>query len=48
MSYDKLVFELSSPGRVGFSLPDSDVPARPLHELLPARFLRTEPAALLR
>ena len=46
MSYDKLVFELSSPGRVGFSLPDSDVPARPLHELVPARFLRTEPAAL--
>ena len=30
MSYDKLVFELSSPGRVGFSLPESDVPDRPL------------------
>ena len=29
-AYDKLVFELSSPGRVGFSLPESDVPGKPL------------------
>jgi glycine dehydrogenase subunit 2 len=46
VSYDKLVFELSSPGRVGFSLPEADVPDRPLPELVPARFLRSEPAAL--
>ena len=31
-AYDKLVFELSSPGRVGFSLPESDVPGKPLAE----------------
>jgi hypothetical protein len=24
--YDKLIFELSSPGRVGYSLPEADVP----------------------
>jgi glycine dehydrogenase subunit 2 len=45
-AYDKLVFELSSPGRVGFSLPESDVPAKPVAELLPAKFLRGAPAAL--
>ena len=44
--YDKLIFELSSPGRVGYSLPEADVPAPPVRELVPARFLRTEPAAL--
>ena len=46
MSYDKLVFELSSPGRVGYSLPESDVPGPPVRELLPARYLRAEPIAL--
>ena len=45
-AYDKLVFELSSPGRVGFSLPESDVPPRPLAELLPEKYLRGAPAAL--
>ena len=45
-AYDKLVFELSSPGREGFSLPESDVPVRPLAELVPKRFLRGQPAAL--
>jgi glycine dehydrogenase subunit 2 len=39
-AYDKLVFELSSPGRVGFSLPESDVPGRPVAELLPKKYLR--------
>ena len=42
--YDKLVFELSSPGRVGYSLPESDVPERPLGELLPREQLRSVPA----
>jgi glycine dehydrogenase subunit 2 len=44
--YDKLVFEISSPGRVAFSLPESDVPERPLGELLPREQLRSTPAAL--
>jgi hypothetical protein len=45
-AYDQLVFELSSPGRVGFSLPESDVPARPLTELVPEKYLRGAAAAL--
>ncbi len=45
-AYDKLVFELSSPGRVGFSLPESDVPGAPIGELLPRKYLRTAAAAL--
>jgi glycine dehydrogenase subunit 2 len=44
--YDKLIFELSSPGRVAFSLPESDVPERPLGELIPRDQLRSTPAAL--
>src|SRR5260370_3338379 len=40
------VFELSSPGRTGFSLPTCDVPARPLDELIPASLQRGAPAAL--
>src|SRR5260370_17009296 len=46
IAYDKLVFELSAPGRVGFSLPDSDVPGRPMAELLPKKFLRGAARAL--
>ena len=38
--YDKLVFELSSPGRVGFSLPEADVPGAAVDELIPKKFLR--------
>src|SRR5256714_178700 len=45
-AYDKLVFELSSPGRVGFSLPESDVPGRPMAGLLPKKFLRGAAPAL--
>ena len=44
--YDKLVFELSVPGRVGFSLPDADVPESDPARLLPAGHLRGTPAAL--
>jgi glycine dehydrogenase subunit 2 len=44
--YDKLVFELSSPGRIAFSLPEADVPATPPRELIPAEFLRAEAPAL--
>ncbi|HEV8617196.1 MAG TPA: aminomethyl-transferring glycine dehydrogenase subunit GcvPB [Methylomirabilota bacterium] len=42
MSYDRLVFELSSPGRIGYSLPESDVPARAIGDVIPKKFLRAE------
>jgi glycine dehydrogenase subunit 2 len=39
-----LIFEMSHPGRVAYSLPDSDVPDVNIDELLPAKFRRqTEP-----
>ncbi len=37
-----LIFELSTPGRVGYSLPEMDVPEADLTELLPEGFLREE------
>lgn len=37
-----LIFELSKPGRVGYSLPDLDVPEVPLESLIPADYIRTE------
>ena len=40
-AYDKLVFELSSPGRVGFSLPEPDVPGGSAADLIPKKFLRS-------
>jgi glycine dehydrogenase subunit 2 len=44
--YDRLIFELSSPGRVAYSLPETDVPARPVAELIPAAHLRASAPAL--
>jgi glycine dehydrogenase subunit 2 len=44
--YDRLVFELSSPGREGYSLGPGDVPSEPVAELLPAKYLRSAPAEL--
>ncbi|KAF6562343.1 aminomethyl-transferring glycine dehydrogenase subunit GcvPB [Paenibacillus sp. EKM202P] len=41
-----LIFELSRPGRIAYSLPECDVPRRPVAELLPDYALRSEPAAL--
>jgi glycine dehydrogenase subunit 2 len=43
-AYDKLVFELSSPGRVGYSLPASDVPMKT--DAVPAKYRRKDAAAL--
>jgi glycine dehydrogenase subunit 2 len=40
------IFERSRPGRRAFVGPALDVPERPLHELLPERLRRTEPARL--
>ncbi|HZS34010.1 MAG TPA: aminomethyl-transferring glycine dehydrogenase subunit GcvPB [Methylomirabilota bacterium] len=44
--YDGVIFELSVPGRVGFSLPEPDVPEADPARLLPAAHLRRTPAAL--
>ncbi len=40
------IFEKGRPGRRAFAPPALDVPERPLEELLPARFRRSEPARL--
>ncbi len=45
-SYDQLVFELSSPGRIGYSLPACDVPVADPRAFLPASALRAEAPAL--
>ncbi|MGH2478323.1 MAG: aminomethyl-transferring glycine dehydrogenase subunit GcvPB, partial [Ktedonobacteraceae bacterium] len=43
---EKLIFEKGAPGRTAATLPALDVPARALGELVPAEFLRAEPAPL--
>jgi glycine dehydrogenase subunit 2 len=45
-AYDKLIFELSSPGRVAWSLPEADVPEADAQKLLPAKCLRSTPPDL--
>jgi glycine dehydrogenase subunit 2 len=45
-AYDKLVFELSSPGREAFSLAQADVPEADVRKLLPAKHLRKDAPAL--
>jgi glycine dehydrogenase subunit 2 len=35
-----LIFELSREGRIGYSLPENDVPEVDLAELFPAEFIR--------
>jgi glycine dehydrogenase subunit 2 len=39
---EPLIFELSSPGRKGYSLPPLDVPEQPVEDLLPAEMLRAQ------
>ena len=46
MKPELLSFEQSVPGRRGHVLPDLDVPAKPLRDLLPADSLREQPPAL--
>lgn len=47
VKHDKaLIFELSRPGRVAYSLPECDVPEEPLDELIPQKLLRAKPAEL--
>ncbi len=43
---EKTIFELSSPGRAGHSLPACDVPETPADKLIPPSFIRTDPAEL--
>jgi glycine cleavage system P protein (glycine dehydrogenase) subunit 2 len=45
-AYDRLIFEVSSPGRIAFSLPVPDVPVEPALAVLPAASRRREPAQL--
>jgi len=45
-AYDKIVFELSAPGRLAHSLPPCDVPVSDPAALLPAAFLRETAAEL--
>ena len=41
-----LIFELSSPGRIGYSLPEVDIPEVDLAELLPEEYMREAEAEL--
>lgn len=41
-----LIFELSRPGRIAYSLPASDVPEQPLEDMIPAGYVRQNPAKL--
>jgi glycine dehydrogenase subunit 2 len=41
-----LLFEMSRPGRRGYSLPSCDVPEKPLDQLLPKKMQRSEPLDL--
>ena len=43
---EPLIFELSSPGRTGYSLPLLDVPEQPVAMLIPERMRRHQPAQL--
>src|SRR5580765_3039240 len=45
-AYDKLIFELSAPGRFAYSLPESDVPDSDPAALLPAEHVRATAAEL--
>ncbi|MDR6224703.1 aminomethyl-transferring glycine dehydrogenase subunit GcvPB [Desmospora profundinema] len=47
MSEDKaLIFEMSKPGRVAYSLPATDVPSEDVSERIPAGMVREKPAEL--
>ena len=45
-AYDRLIFELSSPGRMAYSLPELDVPVEDVRAGLPESALRREAPAL--
>lgn len=41
-----LIFEISKPGRMAYSLPECDVPVTPMEDVLPADFIRADEAEL--
>ncbi|WP_433743102.1 aminomethyl-transferring glycine dehydrogenase subunit GcvPB [Falsibacillus pallidus] len=41
-SHQSLIFELSKPGRVGYSLPEMDIPEVPVADLIPEEYIRKE------
>jgi len=43
---DKLIFEISSDGKRGYTLPELDVPAKDINELIPEKFQRKSDAEL--
>ncbi|MGH7310530.1 MAG: aminomethyl-transferring glycine dehydrogenase subunit GcvPB, partial [Candidatus Rokuibacteriota bacterium] len=45
-TYDKLIFELSSPGRSAYSLPEPDVDVEAARATVPGRYLRQEAPVL--
>ena len=45
-AYDKLIFELSSPGRIAYSLPEADVDVEAARAQVPGAYLRAQPAEL--
>lgn len=42
MKYDKLIFELSKPGKVGYKLPELDIEETDISEFIPTDYLREE------
>ena len=44
--YKKLIFEISKPGRKGYTLPENDVPKKQVDDLLPEKYLRQSPPQL--
>lgn len=46
MKDQPLIFEISKPGRIGYSLPDLDIPEENIDQLIPSDYLRTEDAEL--
>src|SRR6185503_17074547 len=45
-AYDRLIFEVSSPGRAAYSLAEVDVPLQTALDAIPAKYRRSAPAAL--
>ncbi len=45
-AYDRLIFEVSSPGRAAFSLAEADVSVQSALDAIPAAYRRSAPAAL--
>ena len=43
-----LIFEISKPGRIGYSLPELEVPEENIEDLIPAEYMRTEEVNFLK